>query len=40
MNLERDIKTGLLEIKHTGSIQRIIEAVGMDDCMSKGEFTP
>ena len=36
MTLERDEIAGLLEMKQTGLIQRVIEAVGMDD----GAFTP
>ena len=39
VTLERDLMTGNLEMKHTGLIQRIIEAVSLDDGMSKGEFT-
>ena len=31
VTLERDEKTGLLEMKQTGLIQRVIEAVGLDD---------
>ena len=27
-------------MKQTGHIQRIIEAVALDDCMPKGKFTP
>ena len=40
VTLERDEKTGLLEMKQTGLIQRVIEAVGLDDGMAKGKFTP
>ena len=40
VTLECDEKTGLLEMKQTGLIQRVIEAVGLDDGMAKGKFTP
>ena len=40
VTLERDEITGLLEMKQTGLIQRVIEAVGMDDGNVKGKFTP
>ena len=38
--LERDLKTGLLKIKHTGLIQRVIEAVVLYDGMKRGTFKP
>ena len=40
VTLEREIKTGMIEIKQTGLMQRVIEAVGLDDGMTKGKFTP
>ena len=40
VTLERDEKTGLLEMKQTGLIRQVIEAVGLDDGMAKGKFTP
>ena len=40
VNLDQDLKIGLLYMKHTGIIQRVIEAVGMDYVMPKGNFTP
>ena len=36
----RENKTGLIEMKETGLIQRVIEAVGLDGVMVKGKFTP
>ena len=40
MNLERERNKGFLEMKQTGLIQHVIEAVGLDDIMVKGGFTP
>ena len=40
VTLEHDIKPGLLEMKHTGIVQRVIEAASLDDGMSKDKFTP
>ena len=40
MTLELEINTGLLEMKQTGLIHRVIEAVGLDNGMMKGDFTP
>ena len=40
VTLERDPETGLLEMKQTGLIKRIIEAVGLDDGSVKGKYTP
>ena len=37
---EIDPKIVLLEMKHTVLIQRVIEAVGLDDGMPKGQFAP
>ena len=39
VTLERDSETGLLEMKQTGLIKRIIKALGLDDG-AKGKFTP
>ncbi len=39
VTLERDPETCLLEMKQTGLIKRIIEALGLDDG-AKGKFTP
>jgi len=38
--MQKDGLAGLLEMKQTGLIQRIIEAVGLDDGMVKGKYTP
>ena len=40
VTLERDPETGLLEMKQTGLIKRVIEALGLDDGFVKGKFTP
>ena len=40
VTLEREIKTGMIEIKQTGLMQRVIEAVGLDTGMVKVKFTP
>ena len=40
MTLEKNLNTGLLEMKQTRLIQGVMEAVGLDDGMSKGKFTP
>ena len=40
VTLERDPETGLLEMKQTGLIKRIIDAVGLDDKCVKGKYTP
>ncbi len=39
VTLERDPETSLLEMKQTGLLKRIIEALGLDDG-AKGKFTP
>ncbi len=39
VTLERDPETSLLEMKQTGLIKRIIEALGLDNG-AKGKFTP
>ena len=38
--MQKDDLTGVLEMKQTGLIQRIIEAVGLYDGMVKGNHTP
>ena len=40
VTLERDIKTRIIEMKQTGLIQRIIEAVVLNDGILKSKFTP
>ena len=40
MTLERDLKTGIIEIKHTGLIKHVTEAVVIDDGITKGKCTP
>jgi hypothetical protein len=40
VTLDRDAPTGLLEMKQTGSIKRVIEALGLDDGYAKGKHTP
>jgi len=40
VTMDRNEHSGLLEMKQTGLIQRIIEAVGLDDGMVKGKYTP
>ncbi len=40
VTLERDPETGLLEMKQTGLIKRVIEALGLDDGFVKGKLTP
>jgi hypothetical protein len=40
VTLERDAETGQLEMKQTGLIDRVIEALGLDDGMAKGKETP
>ncbi len=39
VTLEQNSETGLLEMKQTGLIKRIIKALGLDDG-AKGKFTP
>ncbi len=38
--LEHDESAGLMEMKQTGLTYRIIEALGLDDGMVKGKYTP
>ena len=40
VTLEQEINTGLLDMKQTGLIPRVIEAIGLEDGMGKGKFTP
>jgi hypothetical protein len=40
VTLERNPKTSLLEIKQTGLIKRVIEALGLDDGIVKEKYTP
>ena len=40
VTLGRDEKTGLFEMKQTGLIDRIVEALGLDDRLSTGKWTP
>ena len=40
VSLDQENNTGWLDMKQTGSIQRVIEAVGLDNSMVKGKFTP
>ena len=37
---EHDKTTGLIEMKQTGLIKRVIEALGLDDGYAKGKYTP
>ncbi len=40
VTLECNPETGLLEMKQTGLIKRVIEALGLDDGLVKGKHTP
>jgi hypothetical protein len=40
VTLDRDGPSGLLEMKQTGLIKRVIEALGLDDGYAKGKHTP
>jgi hypothetical protein len=40
VTLEWDPETGLLEMKQTGLIKRVIKALGLDDGLVKGKCTP
>ena len=40
VTLDRDGPSGLLEMKQTGLIKRVIEALGLDDAYAKGKHTP
>ena len=36
--MELDTESGLVEMKQTGLIQRVIEAVGLDNGMTRGKY--
>ncbi len=38
--MERDSTTGLLKMKQTGSIERVVEALGLDNGYARGKHTP
>ena len=38
--LDCDASSGLLEMKQTGLIQRVVTALGLDDGYAKGKHTP
>ncbi len=40
VKMERDRNTGLLEMKQTGLIERVIEALGLDDGYAWGKHMP
>jgi hypothetical protein len=40
VKMERDSNTGLLEMKQTGLIERVIEALGLDYGYARGKQTP
>ena len=40
VTLERDPETNLLEMKQIGLIKRVIKALGLDDGLVKGKYTP
>ena len=40
VTLDRDGPSGLIEMKQTGLIKRVIEALGLDDGYAKGNHTP
>ena len=40
VNLEIDEETGLLNIKQPGLVDRVINAVGLENGMAKGNYTP
>jgi hypothetical protein len=40
VKMECDSTTGLLEMKQTGLIKRVIEALGLDDGYARGKHTP
>jgi hypothetical protein len=40
ITLEWDSETGLHEMKQTGLIEWVIEALGLDDRLVKGKYTP
>ena len=40
VRMEIDQTTGLMELKQTGLIDRVIETLGLDNGMTSGKFTP
>ena len=38
--MERNSNTGLLKMKQTGLIERVIEALGLDDGYARGRLRP
>ena len=40
VKMERDSNTGLLEMKQTGLIERVVEALGLDERYDQGKHTP
>ncbi len=40
VKMEWDSNTGLLEMKQTGLIERVVEAFGLDDGYARGTHTP
>ena len=40
VKMERDSNTGLLEMTQTGLIERVVEALGLDDGYARGKHTP
>ena len=40
VKMERNSNTGLLEMKQTGLIERVVEALGLDDGYARGKHTP
>ncbi len=40
VKMERDSNTGLLKMKETGLIERVVEALGLDDGYAWGKHTP
>ena len=40
VKFDRDSETGMLEMKQTGLIERVVEALGLDDGYARGKHTP
>eukprot|EP00957_Ditylum_brightwellii_P002530 194326-Ditylum_brightwellii.AAC.1 len=40
VRMEKDETTGLLELKQTGLIDRVLETLGLDDGTAKCKWTP
>ncbi len=40
VKMERNSNTGLLEMKQTDLIERVVEALGLDDGYARGKHTP